>query len=140
MSRDYRGKNPILVLSFLSSKSRKCSVNPKLCPSIFLHDKDNYLYVALQLRKDPGKETVGQHWYPITQRFNNEAEALVLPAGDAQNVTTIIYKLIEYATLECDEQIPHVGVVGINKEDIASKYFLFLHTAMKQNLKHYYSY
>ena len=114
-------------------------MNLKLYPSIFLHDKDNYLYVALQLRKDPGKETVSQHWYSITERFNNEAEILALPAGDAHNITTVIFKSIEYAMLECDEQILH-GVLGINKEDVASKYFSFLHTALKQNLKAYYSY
>ena len=56
-------------------------MHPKNCPSIFIHDKDNYLYVALQLSKDPGKETVGQHWYPITQRFSNTAEVLQLDAG-----------------------------------------------------------
>ena len=98
--------------------------------------------MALQLRKYPGKETVGQHWYPITQRFSNTAEVL-LDAGNALNVANVIYKINEYATKECDEQMKHGGVIGINKQDVASKYFLFLHTQMKRNLKpnqHYLSY
>ena len=131
MNKNYRGKAPILVSSFLNPKSKNCAMHPKYCPSIFIHDKDNYLYVALQLRKDPGKETVGQHWYPITQRFSNTAEVLQLDAGNALNVANVIYKSIEYAMKECDEWMKHGGVIGINKQDIASKYFLFLHTQMK---------
>ena len=107
----------------------------KKCPSIFIHDRDNYLYVALQLRKDPGRETVGQHWYPITQRFSNTAEVLPLPAGNTHNVANVIYKSIEYAMKECDQQMQHGSAIAINKQDVASKYFLFLHTQMKLNLK-----
>ena len=79
----------------------------------------------MQLRKDPGWETVGQHRYPIIKRFNNEAKILKLNAGNALNVANVISKLIEYATVQCEKQMEHVGVGGINKEEVAGKYSYF---------------
>lgn len=88
---------------------------------------NTYLYVALQLRKDPGKGTVGEHWYKITERFHNEVELLDLEAGNAHNVASIIYKSIDYAMTECENCIVHVGKERIN-EEVAGKYFLFVDT------------